>query len=196
MHPVLHHNLYLVKEHVGLFKASRSYDVFDPATGEILLRCTEPNLHSLTKLLRFTRFKQSTPFDIHVTTPDEEPVIRVKRGGAVFLSKVDVLDEADEPVGGFRQKIFSLGGSFQVVGIDDQPLCLLTGKWTGWHFTFKHEETVLAEVFRKWSGVGKELFTSADNYMLQISDVVPPENPLRILIVGAVFCIDMVLKNR
>mgnify|MGYP005826800061 CR=1 FL=1 len=196
MHPILRNNLYLVKEQIGLFRASRVYDVYDPPTGLPILRCSEPYLGPLTKLLRFTRFKQSTPFDVHVTTPEGDPVVRVKRGSALFLSRVDVLDEADERVGGFCQQLFSLGGSFQVVGVDDQPLCMLKGKWTGWNFKFMHEDTVLAEVSRKWSGIGKELFTSADNYILQISDAVPAENPLRILIVGAVFCIDMVLKNR
>ena len=42
----------------------------------------------------------------------------------------------------------------------------------------------------------KELFTSADNYMLEISDSVPPGHPLRALILGAVMCIDMVLKEK
>jgi uncharacterized protein YxjI len=53
----------------------------------------------------------------------------------------------------------------------------------------------LAKVSKKWAGLGKELFTSADNYMLEISDQVPPDNPVRQLILGAVMCIDMVLKE-
>jgi uncharacterized protein YxjI len=82
-----------------------------------------------------------------------------------------------------------------VLGRDDQPLCQLRGKWTGWDFTFERDGVQFAHVTRKWSGLGKELFTSADNYVLQISDSVPADNPLRILIMGAVFCIDMVLKE-
>ena len=42
---------------------------------------------------------------------------------------------------------------------------------------------------------GKELFTSADNYILEISPQVPAGNPLRQLIMAAVMCIDMVLKE-
>ena len=53
----------------------------------------------------------------------------------------------------------------------------------------------LAHVTKKWTGLGKELFTSADNYILEISDSVPPNNPLRQLILGAVLCIDKVLKE-
>jgi hypothetical protein len=50
-------------------------------------------------------------------------------------------------------------------------------------------------VTKKWAGLGKELFTSADNYILSIAPDVPPDNPIRGLIFGAVMCIDLVLKE-
>jgi uncharacterized protein YxjI len=196
MHPALNQNLFLVKEHVGFFKAASNYDVFDPETGETILWCREPNLGPITKMLRFTDYKTATPFDVHVTTPAGEPVLRVHRGISLFLSNVSVFDEENERVGGFKQKLFSIGGAFRILGADDQPLCELKGKWTGWDFQFLHNGVQLARVTKKWTGLGKEFFTSADNYVLQISDDVPPDNPLRILIMGSVFCIDMVLKEK
>jgi uncharacterized protein YxjI len=195
MHPALQQNLFLVKEHVGLFKAASNYDVYDPETGELILECREPHLGLFTKMLRFTDYKRNTPFDIRVTTPEGEPVVSVRRGISFWLSKVNVFDEEDERVGGFKQKFFSIGGAFTVLGPNDQPLCDLKGKWTAWEYRFENNGMELARVTRKWSGLGKELFTSADNYMLSISDSVPPENPVRILIMAAVFCIDMVLKE-
>ncbi len=195
MHDALRRNLFLVKEHVGLFKAANNFDVYDPQTGEVVLHCREPNLGFFTKMLRFSDYKRNTPFRIEVTTPDGRPVLYVQRGISLFLSKVDVFDEEEERVGGFKQKLFSIGGAFTVLGRDDQPVCQLRGKWTGWDFTFERDGVQFAHVTRKWSGLGKELFTSADNYVLQISDSVPADNPLRILIMGAVFCIDMVLKE-
>jgi len=51
------------------------------------------------------------------------------------------------------------------------------------------------KVTKKWAGLGKELFTSADNYVLQINPEVPADNPIRQLIMAAVMCIDMVLKE-
>ena len=196
MHPALQRNLFLVKEHVGMFKASSNFDVFDPETGEEILHCREPHLGFFTKMLRFTDYKTMTPFDVHVTDPDGTPVLRVQRGISFFLSKVNVLDDEDERIGGFKQKMFSIGGAFNVLGADDQELCTLKGKWTGWEFKFEHSGQELAKVSKKWSGIGKEMFTSADNYILQISEDVPPENPLRLLIMGAIFCIDMVLKEK
>lgn len=195
MHPVLQKNAFLVKEHVGAFKAANAYDLFDPSTGEKLLECREPNLSGLTKLFRFTDSKRSTPFDLHVTTPSGERVLQVKRGVALFLSKVQVLDGRGAALGRFEQKLFSLGGRFDVLDAASQPVCTLQGKFTAWEFRFFSPAKDYAVVTKKWAGVGKELFTSADDYIVQIKDCVAPDDPVRPLILAAVMVIDMVLKE-
>lgn len=195
MHPVLNRNLFLVKEHVGMFKAANNYDVFCPESGEQLLQCREENLGFLTKLFRFGDYKRMTPFNVQIRTPDGQPVVRVSRGISIFLSKVDVWDENEQRLGGFKQKLFSIGGAFDVLGPNDQSLCQLKGKWTSWDFRFLNGDLEMARVTKKWAGLGKELFTSADNYVLQISEDVPPDNSARQLILGAVMCIDLVLKE-
>ncbi|MEO6688148.1 MAG: phospholipid scramblase-related protein [Dokdonella sp.] len=195
MHPVLRSNLFFVKEQVGLFKASNNYDVFDPATNRKIMECREPNLGILTKLFRFTDYKRMTPFHVEVRTPEGRKILTVKRGFSLLLSKVDVLDEDDRVVGSFKQKFFSIGGKFDVLDAGDQPLCTLQGTWTSWDFRFVKGERELASVSKKWAGLGKELFTSADNYMLAIKDAVAADDNVRILIVAAVMCIDMVLKE-
>jgi uncharacterized protein YxjI len=196
MHPVLNRNTFVIKEHVGMFKAANNYDMLDPETGEILVACREPNLGMFTKLLRFTDYKRMTPFDLHLATPDGQQVLNVTRGVSVFLSKVNVLDCDGDRVGGFKQKFFTIGGKFDVLDDDDQVLCKLQGKWTSWEFKFlSGDEIEFATVTKQWAGLGKELFTTADTYVLEISEHVPEDHPLRVLIVAAVMCIDMVLKE-
>ncbi len=195
MHDVLKRNVFLVKEHVGMFKAANNFDIYDPETNQIIMECREEHLGLFTKLLRFTDFKRMTPFDIQVRTPDGKQVVRITRGVSIFLSKVTVHDDQDQVIGGFKQKFLSIGGAFKVLDINDQPVCELKGKWTGWDFRFMGEGIELAHVSKKWAGIGKELFTSADNYALEISSSVPPNSVVRQLILAAVMCIDMVLKE-
>jgi uncharacterized protein YxjI len=192
---VLDRNLFFIKEQVGLFKASSNYDIYDPETGEIILHCREPKLAFLTKLLRFTDYKRMTPFDVQITTPAGELLVQVSRGISLFLSNVRVHDEAGRRLGGFKQKFFSIGGSFSVLNAAAEPVCELKGKWTGWDFRFLSDGEELARVTKKWNGIGKELFTSADNYVLQISDHVPTSSSVRKLILAAVMTIDLVLKE-
>ncbi len=195
MHDLLNRNTFLVKEHVGMFKAANNYDIYDPQTGHIAMECREERLGILTKILRFTDFKRMTPFDIQIRTPDGHQLVRITRGISVFLSEVNVLDENEQRIGGFKQKFFSIGGAFSVFDRDERPVCQLKGKWTGWDFRFMADGTELAHVTKKWAGIGKEFFTTADNYVLEIAESVPHDDVARQLILAAVMCIDMVLKE-
>jgi uncharacterized protein YxjI len=195
MHATLSSNQFFVKEHTGIFKASNNYDIFDPSTNQKTLECREPNLGIITKLFRFTDYKRMTPFHVEIRTPEGAKVLSVKRGFSLLLSKVEVLDENDTVVGYFKQKLFSIGGKFDVLNATENIVCTLKGKWTSWDFRFVQGNTELASVTKKWAGLGKELFTTADNYMLSINNQATVENNTRILIVAAVMCIDMVLKE-
>lgn len=196
MHPVLNKNLFFVKEHVKIFKAANSFDVFDPETSEMILQCREENLGFFAKMFRFTDYKRTTPFEIDIKTPNGQTILTVKRGVSFFLSTVQVLDERKQLIGMFKQKFLSIGGKFEVLDASERPLCMLKGKWTSWDFKFvSNDGKEFATVTKKWNGLGKELFTSADNYILQISSQVPADNPLRMLIMAAVMCIDLVLKE-
>jgi uncharacterized protein YxjI len=188
---------FLVKEHLGLLKAANNYDIHDPATGNIVMECREPRLGLFTKLLRFTEYKRYTPFDIEVRTPQGELIVQVSRGISLFLSTVEVRDGRGTKLGSFKQKLFSIGGAFDVLDERDDPVCTLKGKWTSWEFSFSTPQgQQLARVTKKWAGLGRELLTTADNYVLEIGQAVPADSNARRLIIAAVMCIDMVLKER
>ena len=195
MHPVLSKNLFFVQEHTGVFKAANHYDILDPETKEPLLYCREVNLNFFTKIFRFTDYKRMTPFTLEIKMPDGERVLTVKRSFTIFRSNVEVFDENDKLIGTFKQKFLSLGGKFNVQDPEGNLLCTLKGKWTSWEFAFLQGDTQFAQVTKKWAGFGKEFFTTADNYILHIEESVPAENRLRLLIMAAVLCIDMVLKE-
>lgn len=159
------------------------------------MNCREEKLSFLNKALRFTDYKRMTPFEIEIKTPSGEKILRVKRGFSFLYSTVSVYDQTDQLIGKFEQKFFSIGGKFNVLDNNNKLLCKLKGKWTSWDFKFVNNNKEYGHVSKKWAGLGKEMFTSADNYMLEIKDTVAKDDPLRILILAAVICIDMVLKE-
>jgi uncharacterized protein YxjI len=196
MHPAINKNLFFVKEHVKLFKAANSFDIIDPESKQTVLLCQEENLGFFTKLFRFTDYKRMTPFNMDIKTAEGQRILSVRRGVSFFLSTDEVPDKRNQTIGKFRQNFFSIGGKFEVLDASERPLCMLKGKWTSWDFKFvANEGKEFATVTKKWSGIGKELFTTADNYILQISNEVPADHPLRLLILAAVMCIDLVLKE-
>ena len=88
MHPVLQQNQFFVKEQVGWFKAANNYDIIDPTTGACILHCREPRLGFFTKFFRMTKWKKYTGFHVEVSTPEGEPVLAIKRGVSLFVSRV------------------------------------------------------------------------------------------------------------
>ena len=195
MNAILNKNLFLIKEKIGIFKASNNYDIFDPQNNATLLICREPNLGFFTKIFRFTDYKRMTPFNVIISTPEGKPIISVKRGFTIFRSDVEVFDENEKLIGFFKQQFLSFGGKFQILDANKNYLCTLQGTWTGWNFKFIKDQQEMASVSKKWAGLGKEFFTSADNYILQINPNVPENDKIRLLIFAAVMCIDMVLKE-
>ena len=155
MNDILNRNLFFVKEHVGMFKAANNYDILDPNNQELIMTCREENLGGFTKILRFTDYKRMTPFEIEIKTQTGENVLTVKRGVSIFLSKVEVLDQNNKPVGSFKQKFFSIGGKFDVLDTNDNVLCRLKGKWTSWDFKFLNDKILNSPQLKYFFGIGE-----------------------------------------
>ena len=191
----LNKNLFLIKEHGGLLKAAFNFDGIDMQTGEVILECREDHVSRASAFIRLCGYKATTPFDIRVKSTDGKPVLRVSRGYPVLASRVTVLDHTDTVIGVFRQKILSISGKFDVLDAGGRPLCRLEGGLTGWSYRFLAANDVeLGRVTKKWAGLGRELLTGADDFVLQIDDAVPANSEVRRLIFASVICIGIALK--
>ncbi len=195
MDSILEKNLYLFKEHVGFLKAHNNYDIYDPESKEMILHCREKNLNAFYKIVRlFRNYKRMTPFEIEIKGLDGKKILKVKKGFSFFLSKIQVFDENDNLVGIFKQRL-SFNTNFDMLDKREKLVCNLKGNFIGWNFKFLRGDTEVGLVTKKWAGIGKEMFTSADNYILEIKNKVEKDSPLRLLILAAVICIDMVIKE-
>lgn len=195
MPEILDRNVYFVKQHIGMFKAACNFDIQDPESGTDLLHCREEHLGPITRLLRFTDYRRNTPFDLQVRTPDGAPVVRVHRGVSFLRQKIAVKNAEDILLGNFRLRMISLTSTFDLLDAEDRPLCQLKGSMLAREFKFSSNGTELALVTKKWGGLAKEMFTEADNYVIQINETVEPGSILRPLILASALCIDMALKR-
>jgi uncharacterized protein YxjI len=57
-----------------------------------------------------------------------------------------------------------------------------------WTYRVRQADTEIAIVKKKWSGLGKEMFTQADTFSLELAKVPQEHRPL---FLGAVFLIDL-----
>jgi hypothetical protein len=79
----------------------------------------------------------------------------------------------------------------------NNPVAEVKGDWKGWNFRFLDAGgNELGVVTKKWAGFGKELFTSADNYVISLSDHAPKERNVAALLLAAGLAIDIVYKEK
>lgn len=187
---------YLIREHVGLLKVSDVYDILDPVTQQKIGEARE-EISGLIKFFRLLINKQLMPTKIAVYEGADEAsrklLFTLRRGVALFRPKVEVMEASGTPVGYFQSKLLSLGGAFRVFTSDGMEIAQVEGNWTGWEFKFLSGTTELGRVTKQWSGLGKELFTSADNYIIEI--VSEPDPTMNLLLLAAGLAIDTVLKE-
>ena len=130
----LQKNIFLFKEHLGMFKASNNYDIYDPKTKEIILHCREKNLNPVYKIVRLflTDFKGLTPFEIDIRGLDGKRIIKVKKGLSLILSKIEVFDENDKLIGLFKQKLFpNFYPKFEMFDEKENLVSILKGNLIG-----------------------------------------------------------------
>lgn len=74
-------------------------------------------------------------------------------------------------------------------------VALVKGDWKGWNFRFLDSaENEIGTVAKKWAGIGKEFFTSADNYVIALNQEAAPAKAMLLLAAG--LAIDTVFKER
>ncbi len=73
----------------------------------------------------------------------------------------------------------------------------MKGDWKGWNFKILDDEgKELGQVTKKWAGLGKEFFTSADTYMIAINPGKEGTRAVMALLLAAGIAIDTVYKEK
>ena len=188
---------FFVKERARLLKLTDTYDILDPDTQQpIGIAKDEPP--SWAKFLRLLVKKALLPTRINVYEHEAAPpLVSLQKGPGVFRTTVVVTDRAQSMLGRFRSKFFSLGGGFFVFDDQGQQVAEVKGDWKGWNFKLLDVSgNELGIVTKKWAGVGKELFTTADNYMISLAPAGGGFRNHAALLLAAGLAIDTVFKEK
>lgn len=188
---------FFVKERVAVLKLTDTYDILDPATQQnIGVAKEEPP--GWAKWLRLLVNKQLLPTAVNIyETEGQPPVVSIHRGFTFLRSKIRIVTGDGTSLGYFKSKLFSIGGGFNVFDNAGQQVAEVKGNWKGWDFKFINKSgREIGTVTKKWAGLGKELFTSADNYIISLSDLNDASPGASVLLLAAGLAIDTVFKER
>jgi|688.fasta_scaffold200863_2 uncharacterized protein YxjI len=198
MNSILNKNHFFVKEHVRILKAANQFDVYEIESQTPVIHCKEVEMSLITKIFRYTKYKAYTPFSFDVTTIDsQDKIMNLKRGYTFFRSVIEVTDEQGNLVGYIRRLFKFLKPSFEIIDSEFRQLATIDGDFFAWDFKIRNSnQEEIAVVTKKWGGLGKELFTNADNYAFIINENVKQDDKIRMILLATVVSIDMVLKER
>lgn len=187
-------NEIFVKEQVRTFKFGNVYDYFDTGKNKIA-EAREENITGIRKLFKVTKYKPYLPFDFSIYTPGGEKIASLQRPFSPFLAKIKVSDANGKLIGRYQQKFHLLKPVLKLLDAQGQEFAEIRGNIIAWNFTITAPDgQEIGKVTKKWAGVGRELFTTADNYLVQLNKSGMSEDRKKMLttVPGV---IDMVFKE-
>lgn len=186
-------NEYFIDEKVQFIKFHNEYKVYDNSgtpVGSIVQRVSPWH-----KVLRVFLNKAMFPFTLEIIDVNGKVILIIRRGWTFWLSKITITD-GDGNISGFiKQKFKLLKPRFIILDAGQSAIAEINGDWKAWNFTITDRGgNVIGNISKKWAGLTKELFTSADKYFVTI-DPQYAEDRNKMNIVATAITIDMVLKE-
>lgn len=184
---------YFIDEKVNFIKFANEYKVYDAEGAHIGM--VKQKLTGAQKAMRLLISKAILPFTLEIQNQVGEVQSTIQRGWTIFMSKILVKDGNGIDIGSIQQQFKLFKPKFKIFNPQGTQIAEITGDWKGWNFVIKNEHgEQIGTINKKWAGVAKEIFTSADKYNVSI-DPAYPEDTNKMLILSTAITIDMVLKE-
>lgn len=184
----------VVNQKAKLIELTNEYKVMDQ-NGRDLGAVVEVGQGVLRKILRFvSSWDQFLTHRLEIRDATGQPQLLLTRPAKIFKSRVLVARPDGSPVGEIAQQNM-IGKINFAMNVDGRQVGAIKAEnWRAWNFAIvDHEGTEIARITKTWEGLAKTLFTSADDYVLQIHTPLP--EPLRSLVVATALTVDTALKQ-
>jgi uncharacterized protein YxjI len=184
----------VVNQKAKLIEVNNEYAIYDQNGGQIGA-VRQVGQSAAKKVLRvFTSVDQFLTHKLQIVDAGGAPVLALTRPAKLMKSRVIVEDANGQPVGEIVQEnmvgkihfgLHAGGGRIGAINAEN---------WRAWNFSITDESGAeVARITKTWEGLAKTMFTTADNYVVQIHK--PLEEPLRSLVVAAALGVDTALKQ-
>jgi uncharacterized protein YxjI len=185
-------NDYFIDEKVQLLKFTNTYKVYDSSGSQIGV--IQESMPAGLKLLSLLLSKALMPFTLDITDMEQNVLATIKRGWTFFMSKISIRDGAGTEIARIKQQFKVFKPTFHIMDLNDTPLATISGDWKAWNFTITEDgDRQIGTITKKWNGILKEAFTTADKYIVSVNPGV--EGIKRIATVATAITVDMVLKE-
>ncbi|MFE7972816.1 phospholipid scramblase-related protein [Streptomyces shenzhenensis] len=184
----------VVNQKAKLIELTNEYKVMDQH-GRDLGAVVEVGQSALKKVLRFvSSLDQFMTHRLEIRDPYGQPQLVLTRPAKFFKSRVIVTRPDGSPVGEIVQQNMIGKINFAMNADGRQVGAIRAENWRAWNFAIvDHADNEVARITKTWEGLAKTMFTTADNYVLQIHYQLP--EPLLSLVVATALTVDTALKQ-
>jgi len=184
----------VVNQKAKLIELNNEYAIHDQ-DGNQIGAIRQVGQSTLKKVARFvSSFDQFMTHSLQVVDMQGVVQLTITRPKKFAKSKVHITDASGNQLGSIIQQNMIGRIRFSLVG-PSGPMGTLNGEnWRAWNFNIEDNDgTEVARITKTWEGLAKTMFTTADDYVLQIHR--PLEEPLRSLVVASAVSVDLALKQ-
>lgn len=184
----------VVSQKAKLIEVNNQYSVFDQ-NGRQLAFVNQVGQSAAKKALRvLTSLDQFMTHKLEITDTNGQVQLRLTRPAKLLKSTIVVEAPDGSEIGRIVQQnaIGKIRFSLESGGT---PVGSLTAEnWRAWNFSVRDAgETEVARITKTWEGLAKAMFTTADNYVVQMQPGIP--QPLLALVVASALSVDTALKQ-
>jgi uncharacterized protein YxjI len=184
----------VVNQKAKLIELTNEYKVMDQ-NGNLIGSVSEIGQSTLKKALRFvSSLDQFMTHRLEIRDAYGQPQLVLTRPAKIMKSRVIVTRPDGSTVGEIVQKNM-IGKINFALNVDGQQIGAIKAEnWRAWNFAIvDHADNEVARITKTWEGLAKTMFTTADNYVLQIHYQLP--EPLLSLVVATALTVDTALKQ-
>ncbi len=140
--------------------------------------------------------KALRPFTMTLMDQGGNVFLKLRRPFRFMFHRIEVEDAHGRPLGAVERRFSLLRRIYEVMDAGGQSRLTLFGPvFRPWTFEIRRGDEVMGKIQKKWSGLGREMFTDADNFGVEFYPGLDPDD--RLLLLAAVFLIDFVhFENR
>ncbi|HSK96885.1 MAG TPA: phospholipid scramblase-related protein [Euzebyales bacterium] len=185
----------VVSQKAKLIELTNQYEIHS-ADGARLGYVEQEGQSRLRKLARFaSTVDQFLTHRLAVYDADHAKVLELTRPAKLMKSRVTVEDGDGRKVGEIVQQNVFGKIRFDLMGAHGERLGQIRAEnWRAWDFSIvDRDETEVARIDKKFVGVLKGVFTTADNYVVHLQPGL--DGGLRLLAIAAAGAVDTALKQ-
>lgn len=191
---ILDEPILVVNQKTKIIELTNEYAVFDQG-GNQLGSVVEVGQSGLKKAVRFlSSYDQFFTHRLEVRDNSGQVLLQLTRPAKVFKSKVLVTYGNGQPVGEIVQENVFGKIHFGLM-VNGQKIGSINAEnWRAWNFSIQDGGgNEVARITKTWEGFARTLFTTADNYVVQIHQRL--QDPLRAMVVASAVTVDTALKQ-